>query len=379
MKRISKYRVEYTILVPLFIMAIISISSIFSAQNLLTSAFNSLAIKQTMWFIIGLALSYSIMFLRNEFLERNAWMLYGIGVLSLFLLLFFATPVNGSKCWFVIPGIGNIQPSEFMKVFLIIINASIIHKFNETAKTTKDEFFLILKILLITGIPAILTFMQPDTGAAIIYFVISTIMLLISGIKLRWFVIGFLLIGLVLGTTLFLFFNNQDLFIKIFGTNIFYRLDRLFDWRTGSGMQLENSLIAIGSAGLFGHGFANTPIYFPEPQADFIFAVFASNWGLFGSLGLILLLLGFDIKLIHLGVKSTNDVSKYIIAGIVGMLLFQQLQNIGMTMGILPIMGITLPFISYGGSSLLSYMIIVGLIFNISNDNLRFMNKKNLL
>ena len=207
-----------------------------------------------------------------------------------------------------------------------------------------------------------------------IYLIITTVMLFISGIRKRWFIIAFLIIGVVLGIGALLYFQNQDLFIKILGTSIFYRIDRLTDWSNSSGLQLGNSLIAIGSAGVFGHGLNHTPIYFPEMQTDFIFAVFASNFGLLGSSLLVLLIIFFDLSLIHTVSKTTDFTDKYAIGGIIAVLLFQQVQNIGMTLGLLPIMGITLPFISYGGSSLLSYMLLVGMIFNVSNESLRFTN-----
>ena len=109
-------------------------------------------------------------------------------------------------------------------------------------------------------------------------------------------------------------------------------------------------------------------------QTDFIFAVFASNFGLVGASLLILLIIFFDINLIHMVSKTTDFTDKYAIGGIIAVLLFQQIQNIGMTIGLLPIMGITLPFISYGGSSLLSYMLLTGMIFNVSNESLRYTN-----
>ena len=128
---------------------------------------------------------------------------------------------------------------------------------------------------------------------------------------------------------------------------------------------------AIGSAGLFGHGYNKTPIYFPESGTDFIFAVFASNFGLVGSFLLILLIVFLDTKIIMLAQRKISDKDRYVLVGIVAMLVFQQIQNIGMTIGLFPITGITLPFISYGGSSLLSYMIIVGIILNISMEKPR--------
>ena len=127
-------------------------------------------------------------------------------------------------------------------------------------------------------------------------------------------------------------------------------------------------MAAIGSAGFFGHGYNKTPIYFPESGTDFIFAVFASNFGFIGSLLLVGLILYFDLKLIKLVDKKILYVDKYVLIGIISCLVFQQVQNIGMTIGLLPITGITLPFISYGGSSLLSYMLMIGIILNISKD-----------
>ena len=118
----------------------------------------------------------------------------------------------------------------------------------------------------------------------------------------------------------------------------------------------------------FGFGFNNTPIYFPEPQTDFIFSVFATNYGFIGVSFLLILIIYFDINIIKIGMNVRSKQEKYIISGILGMLLYQQVQNIGMNIGLLPITGITLPFISYGGSSLISYMIIIGFILNISNS-----------
>ena len=376
MKHVSKYKVEKGILLTLIILAIISVTTIYSAQGLLNSSYSSLYLKQGLWFIVGFALAYLIMFLGNDFLYRNVYILYIIGVLSLIALLLFAPTINNARAWFSIPGIGTVQPSEFMKIILILTLARVINDFNETYNTPTlfDEFKFLLKVAVIVLIPAILTFLQPDTGVVLIYLLITICMLFVSGIRYRWFLFVFSFLALAAGSVLVVYFFNQQMFIDIFGIDFFYRVDRILDWQSGSGLQLENALMAIGSGGLFGKGFMNTPIYFPEPQTDFIFAVFASNYGLIGSLGLIGLLAFFDVKVISLGTKSANNINKYVIAGIVGMLIYQQIQNIGMTIGLLPITGITLPFISYGGSSLLSYMIMAGILFSISNENLRYTN-----
>ncbi len=376
MKKISQYKVDNGILFSLIILSIISITTIYSTQNLLPNHLDNLYIKQIVWFIIGFGIAYGLMAIGNEYIYRNIWFLYIVGVISLIAILLFAPTINGAQCWFIIPGIGTIQPSEFMKVFLIITLAKVIDEFNEdySDPTIKDELKFLTKVLVIVGIPIILTFLQPDTGIVIIYLVIAVAMLFVSGIRYGWF-LAFLSFAIIFCLIIFGIYSiNQELFVDIFGTNLFYRLDRIFAWSSGAGMQLENAITAIGSAGITGHGFNNTPVYFPEPQTDFVFAVFASNYGLVGSIALIGLLIFFNTRIININNKNISNMNKYVIAGIAGMLIYQQIQNIGMTIGLLPITGITLPFISYGGSSTLSYMIMIGIIFNISNQSLRYTN-----
>lgn len=318
-----------------------------------------------------------MMAIGNKFLYNNAYIFYIVGVILLVLVLFFGIDVNNARCWFRIPYLGSFQPSEFMKVFLIITLARMINDFNEENSNPEiiDEFKFLFKVLIIVFIPSILTFVEPDTGAVVMYLIITFSMLFIGGFRKRWFIITIGVAITLLASFLGLYFLKQDLFIDIFGTSFFYRMDRILNWSNSSGLQLTNSLTAIGSAGFFGHGFNNTPIYFPEMQTDFIFAVFTSNFGMLGAILLIILITYFDINLITTVNKTTNMYDKYAIGGILSVLLFQQVYNISMTIGLLPIMGITLPFISYGGSSLLSYMFLLGIIFNISNESLRFTNK----
>ena len=364
----KKYNLNLIILITL--LAIISILTIYSASSYISKDLGNLALKQGIWYIVGIILVAVIMKFKNETLYNYTWFLYIFGNVLLLSLLIFAPEINSSKCWFIIPKIGSIQPSEFMKIFLMITLASMIHSFRNKYEdpTVREELIFILKTFIIFLIPSILTFLEPDTGCVLIYFIIYVSMLFISGIRKRWFLLGIILLSILFGIIFGLYFFNEKLFITIFKTGLYYRIERVFNWSSGSGLQLENAMSAIGSAGLFGHGFNRTPIYFPEAGTDFIFAVFASNFGLIGSLLLIGLIVYFDINIILLTKKKILDTDKYILIGIASMLIFQQIQNIGMTIGLLPITGITLPFISYGGSSLLSYMIIVGIIINISTQ-----------
>lgn len=366
-----RINIDIYLILMVLLLALISLISINSAEKVLGYMKDNYTLKQAIWYIIGFILIIIINKIDNKRILKYTNHLYIFGNITLLLLLIFASPINNAKSWFVINGVGAFQPSEFMKIILILMLSKEITKFKEEypKPTVLEEFKFIIKIFLIVLIPSILTFLQPDTGVVLIYLLITLIMLFISGIRYRWFILLFTILFLLVGSVLLIYFIDNNLFIKIFGTSFFLRVDRLLDWKNGSGYQLENGMIAIGSAGLFGFGINNTPIYFPEPQTDFIFAIISSNTGFIGSIILIILLFLLDIRLIYIGMKSKNNINKFIISGSVAMLMYQQIQNIGMTYGMFPITGITLPFISYGGSSLLSYMIILGIILNITKEN----------
>lgn len=366
----KKFKLDKTTIICILFFFIISVISIYSASMYLSPTLGNLSLKQSLWYLIGILVIIFIIKTKNNFFYKYAWYIYFTNVILLIGLLFIAPDINGSKCWYIIKGIGSIQPSEFMKISLILILAKTLDKFHTNNKNPKlkDELILLIKILFIVLIPSILTFLEPDTGAVIIYFIITLSMLFISGINFFWYILLSIIIFIVGGIFFYLYFINQDLFISIFGSNFFYRMDRIINWKSGSGMQLENSLAAIGSSYIIGHGFNKTPLYFPEAGTDFIFSVYASNFGLLGSIFLIIIIFIFDINITKLGKETINRIDKYITVGILSIFLYQQIQNIGMTIGMLPITGITLPFISYGGSSLLSYMILTGLLLNIYNN-----------
>ena len=369
----KKYNINKFLLLSLFIYLIISLLSINSASMYLSPTLGNLPLKQFYWYIVGFVLIIIISRINNDILYKYAWYIYLINNVLLLGLLFLAPSINGSKAWYIISGIGSFQPSEFMKISLILLIASTIDYNYKKKKNLniKEEFKLICTVIAITLIPTILTFLEPDTGAVIIYFIIGITMLYGSGIRKGWFITFGIIAITFIGIFLSIYFYKQDLFIEIFGNSFFYRMDRLINWKSGSGMQLTNSLIAIGSSNITGHGYNNTPIYFPEAGTDFIFSVFASNFGLIGSLSLITFILIFDLWLINVCSKLQNRKDKYLMIGIISMLIYQQVQNIGMTIGILPITGITLPFISYGGSSIISYLIIIGIVSNIEITNKR--------
>lgn len=368
MKTLDKNKITLIIICAFIIFSFISI---YSASMYLSPTLGKLYFKQLFWYGVGFFLIFLINKISIRIIYKYSFIFYVINILLLIGLLLFTNPINGSKSWYIIDGIGSIQPSEFMKISLILFNSYIIYNFYKKEKeiSLKREFELIMVMALTLFIPSILTFLQPDTGSVIIYFVITLSMLFASGINKRWFVFLFSFITILLLIFLYFYFFQEEMFIKVFGSSFFYRMDRLINWNSGSGMQLNNSLVSIGSSGIFGHGFNNTPIYFPEAGTDFIFTVYASNFGLLGSLIFISVLLFFNIYLINIAKDVYSIQDKYTIIGIISVIFYQQIQNIGMTIGLLPITGITLPFISYGGSSLLSYMLLIGIAINIINTD----------
>lgn len=365
MIKIKNNKLIKNIYISLFLFFIISILTLYSTS--VTFSKTSILYKQLIWYIIGFIIIFIIKKININNIFDNSFKLYIIFNIILLLLFPFGSEINGSKSWFIIPGIGSIQPSEFMKIILILTNIKIFNIYDKKykKKTILTDIKLVLTLLLITLVPSILTFMQPDTGMVIIYFFITFVMLFVFGIK-KSIYITLIILGIILfGSFFYFFFNFENQFTTIFGTSFYYRIERLINWSNNSGMQLKNALAAIKAAGLFGYGIGNTPIYIPESHTDFIFSIFSNNFGLIGSLILILTILLFDLSLIKIAIKEKNKNNKYLIMGFIAMIIYQQIQNIAMNIGLLPITGITLPFISYGGSSLISYMLLIGIILNL--------------
>ena len=214
----KNYKINYKILIPIILLSVISIITIYSALTYTSPTLGNLALKQAIWYLIGWILVIILSKYKNEYLYNLSWPLYIIGNILLILLLFFGTPINNSRCWFTIPGIGSFQPSEFMKIFIMLVLATMIHNFRSdyTNPSAKEEFIFILKTLGIVLIPSILTFLQPDTGAVLIYLIIYFSMMFTSGIRIRWFIGAGTLIVLMISGILGLYFFKENIFIKLF-------------------------------------------------------------------------------------------------------------------------------------------------------------------
>lgn len=206
MKKILKYKIDYFFVISIILFMTLSILTISSSNKLLTNV-NNLALKQAGWYLIGIILLI-VVFIKTDFIYKHIEIFYIIGNILLLGLLLFGPTINNSKCWFLIPGVGTFQPSEFMKIILIIMLAKEIDKFNTKYKkaTVKDELLFLLRVGIIVLIPLILTFLEPDTGVVLIYLLITIFMLFTSGIRYGWFIALFLLVISIVAFILLMFF-----------------------------------------------------------------------------------------------------------------------------------------------------------------------------
>lgn len=318
-------------------------------------------IKQILWYFIGFMILIIIRKIKLKFFFRYSFIFYFINLILLLLVLFFGSDINGAKAWFNFK-IFNFQPSEFMKFSLTLY----LSKITEDFSINKQEFKYIIKCLIVTLIPCILVFLEPDTGAILFYLLILLATYLLSGIKKRWFIISFILIFIISSSFVYLYLFNQDLLIKYLGTSIFYRVDRLIHFKDG--MQINNALITIGNANILGNFISNSLLYVPEFPTDFVFTLLISIFGFIGGLILIICLFMITYYLINVLVRINNISFKVFIHSFLYLFLFQQIENIFMNLSLLPIMGIPLPFLSYGGSNMIVYFIFLGFILQMKKD-----------
>lgn len=353
LNHINNMKEKKNILIIIFVLFIISIINLYNAKYL-NNYYSDYYIKQIIWYIV----SFFIMFLitkNKNLIFKYSKLIYIINIILLIYVLLFGKIINGTKAWINFYFF-SFQPSEFMKISLLLYLISII--------CNKDKKYIkIIKLITFTLIPSLLVFLEPDTGAIIFYFIIFITCLTFLKIDKKYYLFLFIVIILFISIFIYIYNYNQDLIVNIFGSNIYYRIDRFVNFKSNN-YQLDLSLLSIFSSSIFRNGFNNILIYIPEGATDFIFAFIIGNFGLIMIPLILLCYLYFYYNLINILKYSNNKKTNYIIISFVYMSLFQVLINISMNIGLIPIIGITLPFLSYGGSSILIYFIFLGLIFN---------------
>lgn len=310
--------------------------------------------NQALFLILGLILMNIISKVDYHIYLKYSKKIFAVCLILLILVLIFGTERNGSKSWFGIGSFG-IQPSEFMKLGLVILVSNLL-AFNKLNNK------LIFKILCITVLVFGLIMLQPDFG---------------TGVIILMGVVGLLFIG---GTSMKFFGKLGIMGLAAFGVLIAsapYRIKRILSFLNpwsdplGSGFQIIQSLYAIGPGGLLGFGLGNSRqkhFYLPEPQTDFIFSIISEEFGFLGILLISLLFTTIIICGVNIALKCKDLFGKFLAFGIIFQIGFQTILNLMVVVGLIPVTGVTLPFLSYGGSSLMITLMSMGIILNISKQ-----------
>ncbi|MBO0960465.1 rod shape-determining protein RodA [Neobacillus sp. MM2021_6] len=377
-------RFDWTLTLLLFLFFLISCAAIYSAQASEQYGAKNFLRMQIFWYVIGAAIISVSIFIDSYQYKRLSWYLYCFGLLLL-LTVYLApesiAPIrNGAKSWFVIRGIGQIQPSEFVKTFLILALSRVIttHKENHLEKSLKTDFLLLVKLGITTAVPLGLIMLQPDLGTGLVILAILTGLILISGISWK-IIIPIYGAGASFAALIFYLVLIKPEFLEKYLHVQTYQFNRIYAWldpyshATSSSFHLLRSLRAIGSGLVTGKGFGHREVYIPEAHTDFIFSVIGEEYGFVGGsiiVGLFFLLI---YHLIKTAMHTRDPFNTYVCTGIISVITFHVFQNIGMTIQVLPITGIPLPFISYGGSSLMGNMFGMGLIYSFRYHHKTYM------
>ncbi|WP_242321810.1 FtsW/RodA/SpoVE family cell cycle protein [Bacillus cereus group sp. BfR-BA-01354] len=361
----------------LFILCVTSIVAIYSSQQTGQYGNQNFAMKQMVNYAIGFVLLLIVANIDLDQLQKLAWPIYIVGFISIIILKVlpvssFTPEILGAKRWFRFPIIGAIQPAEFFKLALLLLVASLVVKHNAQymARTFQTDLLLIGKIFLITIPPALLVYSQPDTGMVFLYIAAIACIIFMSGIQKKLIVLCAGIPMTVLSALIFIYVKYPDIFFNKLVTLLKpHQQSRILGWldpvqHTNQGYQTQQSLLAVGSGGIEGKGFGSGNVYIPEKHTDFIFATIAEEGGFIVATFIICIFFLLLSRILIIGNSAGNLFGTLLCAGIVGVLMLQFFQNIGMIVGLMPVKGIALPFLSYGGSSLFSNMLMMGLILS---------------
>lgn len=377
MAKVRLRHLDLFIFLPYIILCVLGIIMVYSAsanigiQN--GGSPKSYLIKQIIFVVISLVLvfgttAFNLKKIRNKKFLR--WLGYCF-ILVLIGLLAVGQTVNGAAGWIHIGGI-NIQPAEFAKFYLIILVADAVDRDeNELTISTSHWWQALRHPLLIVAVMLILIFFQPDVGGAAINFAIVFIMLIASGFSWKrgvTYLVGF-------GIAAYAFMMVVLVPLSESGKIQSYQLSRItafvnpFKHATGVGQQLVNSFYAISNGGLFGSGLGNSiqkTGYLPEPNTDFIMAILTEELGALATVAVMAILALIIFRTVLIGIRCNSTYQSLICYGVAAYLTVQALFNMGGVVGLLPITGVTFPFISYGGSSMMTLSLCIGIVLNIN-------------
>ena len=319
---------------------------------------------QLIWMAASVFVIAAAIYLDYDRFKEWSGIIYGANIALLVFVLGMERLRGGMAGWFQWGGSRTFQPSEIAKIAIII---SLSNQFANRKKPIRTVSELIPSLIYI-GLPLLLIAAQPDFGTALVYVVIYAVLLFVSGTD-RKLIAGLVAISTLLIAIVFLVMNSSSSF----------RIERIQVWLDpsydstglGAGMQTQNARIAVASGGLWGRGmfsqgnFASLN-YIPDDHTDFIFAIVCETFGLVGAGIMVLLFVLLLMRLISLARKAQDAFGAYVITGIAAMMFFHIFENIGMVIGVTPVTGIPLPFVSYGGSNYLTNIVGIGLVINVT-------------
>ncbi|RKL66788.1 rod shape-determining protein RodA [Salipaludibacillus neizhouensis] len=373
-------QLDYSLLFFLFVLMCFSLVAIYSASTSTVEQYGMAPTHyvrlQIIWFGIGVILMLGAMLVDYDLFKNFSIPLYILGLGLLLVVHFFGDEINGAQRWITAPGLPRFQPSEFVKIFVIIALAHLIYTITKVPKekSFKNDLLVVGKILAVGLPPFALILVQPDLGTALVIAAIIFIMILMAGVTFR-------MLGLMaaLGTgfigSMVWMHNNHFAFFSTYLIEP-HQLSRIYSWLDpganigAAGYQLYHAMQGIGAGQLYGTGlFEGVKAQsgaIPELHTDFIFAVIGEEFGFVGATVLIVVYFLLLYRLVIIAFTCNNTFGTYLVAGTLGLLVFQIFQNIGMTVGLVPITGLALPFVSYGGSALITNMLAIGIVLNVN-------------
>lgn len=349
---------EWGILICTIILLAIGLVALFSAtQNSDYEEFK----KQIMWIGISIPVIVVVILVDYEILAKISPVIYGLSLISLVAVL-FTEPINGATSWFNI-GPFSFQPAEFAKIAVVLFMANVMVKLQQKGREEINRFCKLGIILATVAVPTLLIIKQPDYGTALAFLVALIFMLYVAGINKKYIITAVLLVVILVPLAYFFILPEHA------KARIDVYLNPNLNPR-GDGYNIIQSKLAIGAGQIFGMGLFKgnqTQLGYLYPKTtDFIFAVISEEMGFVVAGAIIVLYVILITKSIQVAKTAKDDLGSYIATGIVGIFFFHMLENIGMTMGLLPITGIPLPFVSYGGSSMLTNLTLIAILLNIS-------------
>ncbi|WP_017726513.1 rod shape-determining protein RodA [Halalkalibacterium ligniniphilum] len=382
-------QLDYTLLFLLFLLMCISLLAIYSGT---TEQYTDLETnrgifmeRQLLWFAIGIVLMIGAMLVDFEIFKNLSIPMYIIGMILLLWVEFFGIIRNGSQRWIGIGDAISFQPSEFVKIIVIIALAHLLSRLTaeKREKSLQADFILLLKILAVGLPPFFLILKQPDLGTALVIGSVIATMILVSGIS--WRLIGFIVLLVVAGLLTMVYLHNYH--FAFFSNYLIesHQLERIYGWlnpeeyASDFSYQTVQAMIGIGSGQLYGSGYLQSiqsaSGNVPELHTDFIFTVIGEEFGFIGATILLVIFFLMFYRMVLIALSCNNLFGTYLVAGVIGLLVFQVFQNIAMTVGLMPVTGLALPFISYGGTALLTNMIAIGIVLNVNMRTKHYMFK----